>query len=833
MTLSLNFDSSLDRTAPHHLAALCSVFEERWLAGDPPDISEFLDRTRQHDRSTLLAQLIRIDVRERLRHGETPNAHEYVTRFPDDQGTILGINWASLTSQVPSPPSAEDIVSVRAFRRSRIGRFDLLERLGIGGFGEVWRAFDTHLQRDVAIKIGHFGTDDTEQVHLLLHEARSAGRLRHPGLVPVHEAAVEDRIAYIVSDYIPGKTLAARLKEGRLSCREAAVIAHKLADAVAHAHENGVIHRDIKPANVLLDQTGDPHLADFGVARRISGDATISTEGEALGTPAYMAPEQARGEVSTADHRADVYSIGILLYELVAGRRAYPGDAREALQRVLLGPPQRLRLFRHDVPQDLETIVNVAIAREANDRYQTAKALADDLGRFLRGEPIVARNSGPLKRTWRWICRRPAAMTVAILPFLLAGSTWIAAQGFDADLRPDNGNRTSVPDQPVEVPPPPPAPPEIAGEAHAKLLEAANAADYRIECRLVELRTDPPGADVWLFPLDPRTGMVQTESLIDPKANSPVRLNLPIGSYHVVADLGGGRFAEVVRRVPPTEEPPLVTFESVAWRPIVGGVAVSLKIPPAPKIDELVYVEGGELAIARGAGGESIRVHVPPFYLAPHELTFAEHDEIIRGLGGLTRQRPPNERPLILEENQFVPGETARLYFFEAERVAHWNGMRLPDEFEWEIAARLAGEPNWDAISAELPDEGFGPPGTPSSDRTDTLPAIVGLRSNVAEWTSSWFDASSGDEQFPPAVDRDPVKAKNSLRYDLRLRVIRGGDLATIAGDPGVTPVSRAIDNRIGGCVDEPCLGVGCRLARSIKPRRAPEDFARILTESP
>ncbi|MGC1276054.1 MAG: protein kinase [Planctomycetaceae bacterium] len=826
MPTSLESDNSLDRTAPHDLVAL---FEDRWQDGNRPDIGEYLDRTRPHDRSTLLTQLIRIDVQERLRHGEAPHAAEYVSRFPEDRGTILGINWMSLTSQVRPTRTADGAGTTALPRRSRIGRFDLIERLGVGGFGEVWRAFDTHLQRDVAIKIGHLGTDDTEQVHLLLHEARSAGRLRHPGLVPVHEAAVEDRIAYIVSDYIPGATLSARLKAKRLPFREAAGIAQKLADAVAHAHDLGIIHRDIKPANVLIDLAGDPHLTDFGVARRASADETISTEGQALGTPAYMAPEQARGEKS-ADHRVDVYSIGILLYELVAHRRAYPGDAREALQRVLLGPPQRPRLFRHDIPQDLETIIEVAIARNAHDRYQTAAALAEDLDRFLRGEPIVARRSSPLKRTWQWVRRRPVGVTVAALPILLAGGLWAANEGFDVDVPFSDGGRVDAPVQPVDVPP---APPEIAGEAHAKLLEAARAPDHRIECRLVELRTDPPGADVWLFPLDPQTGMVRAEMLIDPKANSPVRLTLPVGSYHVVADLGGGRFAEAVRRVPPNREErhgPLLTVESVAWSRIVGGVALSVKIPPPPRLENLVYVKEGDVTVDTGAG-EPMRVHVPAFYVAAQELTLDQYEAIARRYEDPTRHLKTEDRflPRIARVDDIAPEDAARLRFFEAEQIAHWNGMRLPDEFEWECAARIATATNWDAIAAEVPEEGFGPSGVPSSDRTETVPPIVGLRSNVAEWTSSWFDAASGGAQFPSPEDRDPKDAGPAERHGLGLRVIRGGDLPTVAGNPAVTPAARAIENRIGGHMDEPCPGVGCRPARSVKPRRAPEDFPRIL----
>src|SRR5262249_21775854 len=197
----------------------------------------------------------------------------------------------------------------------RLGKFELLEELGMGSFGHVFRARDTDLGRTVAIKLLRGGQlASREEVDRFLREARSAAQLQHPGLVALHETGqTEDGVFYLVEEFVEGETLAARLKAGRCGFRQGAELVAAVADALDYAHRHGVIHRDVKPSNIQLDADGRPHLMDFGLAKRDSDDSPMTVDGQMLGTPAYVSPEQARGEANRVDGRTDVYSLGVIL----------------------------------------------------------------------------------------------------------------------------------------------------------------------------------------------------------------------------------------------------------------------------------------------------------------------------------------------------------------------------------------------------------------------------------------------------------------------------------------------------------------------------------------
>ena len=180
-----------------------------------------------------------------------------------------------------------------------MGRFELIERLGVGGFGSVWKARDKELDRTVAIKIPRQGGMTAEEQEKFFREARAAAQLRHPSIVSVHEVGRDGDSVYIVSDFVRGVTLGDWLTGQQLTSREAAELCAKIADALHHAHEQGVVHRDLKPANIMMDDDGEPHLMDFGLARREAGEVTMTIDGQVLGTPAYMSPEQAEGEAHT------------------------------------------------------------------------------------------------------------------------------------------------------------------------------------------------------------------------------------------------------------------------------------------------------------------------------------------------------------------------------------------------------------------------------------------------------------------------------------------------------------------------------------------------------
>jgi WD40 repeat protein/tRNA A-37 threonylcarbamoyl transferase component Bud32 len=303
--------------------------------------------------------------------------------------------------------------------RKTIGHFDLVEPIGTGSFGTVWKARDTKLDRWVAVKLPHRGKFDANQTEMFLREARAAAQLNHPHIVSVHEIGRDQDQLFIVTDFVRGATLSEWISERVTSPREATELCGKFAEALHHAHEAGVVHRDLKPGNIMLDEEGQPHIMDFGLAKRDAGDTTMTVDGRILGTPAYMSPEQAEGRSHHADRRSDVYSLGVILYQLLTGELPFRGSEQMIVLQIVNEEPAGLRKLNRCIPRDLETICLKCLEKEPRRRYQTAAALAEDLRRFLAGESIQARPIRTMGRVWRWSRRHPASATAAALGLAL------------------------------------------------------------------------------------------------------------------------------------------------------------------------------------------------------------------------------------------------------------------------------------------------------------------------------------------------------------------------------------------------------------------------------
>ncbi len=292
-----------------------------------------------------------------------------------------------------------------------IGRFVIKRRLGSGAFGTVYLATDPRLGREVALKVPRAGLlQNPKAVERFLREARAAAGLRHPNIVTVLETGIDRGEHYIATEFIDGTTLAAAIGPVGLDPRRAAEVIATLAEALHFAHAQGIVHRDVKPANVMLDKEGQPHLMDFGLAR-IEGATgeKLTQAGAILGTPAYMAPEQAAGGGAEADAASDQYSLGATLYELLTGRTPFSGKPEVVIYNLAHSDVPPPRSIKPRIPRDLETICLKAMARVSTGRYASCQVLADDLGRWLRGEPIHARRPGKLESVRRWARRHRVA----------------------------------------------------------------------------------------------------------------------------------------------------------------------------------------------------------------------------------------------------------------------------------------------------------------------------------------------------------------------------------------------------------------------------------------
>src|SRR5918996_4812416 len=278
-----------------------------------------------------------------------------------------------------------------------LGDYELLEEVGRGGQAVVFRARQKTLNRVVALKVISLG-QWASKAHLKRFrlEAEAAARLEHPGIVPIHEVGERDGACYFSMKFVEGGQLDEMVRRMPMSIRQAAELIAKVARTVHYAHEHGILHRDIKPGNILLDGKGEPHLTDFGLARLLESESTVTHTLEVLGTPSYMAPEQAVGNDAALTATTDVYGLGAVLYQLLTGHPPFAGGTTyETIKLLLDTEPRQPRLWNPKVDRDLATICLKSLEKDPQRRYSSALALAEDLERWLKHEPIQARRVGP------------------------------------------------------------------------------------------------------------------------------------------------------------------------------------------------------------------------------------------------------------------------------------------------------------------------------------------------------------------------------------------------------------------------------------------------------
>jgi hypothetical protein len=326
-----------------------------------------------------------------------------------------------------SPPATQD--TPRASGLPAVPGYEVLEEIGRGGMGVVYKARQVGLNRLVALKVLLAGPHASlEHLARFRAEAEAVARVQHPNIVQIYEVGKHGELAFLALEFVPGGSLETRLNGQPLPAREAARLAEGIARGVHAAHQQGIAHRDLKPANVLLAEDGTPRVTDFGLAKRLDVDTGLTRSWAVMGTPSYMAPEQARGQSRDAGVPADVYSLGACLYEMLTGRPPFQGaSGSETLLQVLSNDPVPVQRLVPGVPRDLETICHRCLRKDPVQRYANCQELGDDLRRWLAGEPIRARPLGLAERMVRWLRRRPFVPAAALIA--LAATIW-AIQGY-------------------------------------------------------------------------------------------------------------------------------------------------------------------------------------------------------------------------------------------------------------------------------------------------------------------------------------------------------------------------------------------------------------------
>lgn len=648
-----------------------------------------------------------------------PNCRQPIRfgEFSDDQHEI---ECPSCHSQISL--SKEDRAEVPIANGQLFGHYEIRGMLGQGGFGTVYQAWDSELERFVALKIPRDRSRARANAKAFLREARAAASIVHPNIVSVFEVGIHDE-PYLASQYIEGTTLRIHTKENPLLPQQAAELMIQVLSGVQALHDCDVIHRDMKPGNILLDESGRPLVSDFGLAKEVLPDGiTVTMDGRIVGTLNYMSPEQASGNHRELGPATDIYSCGVILYELLTGQVPHQANTSKTLaQTISENSPPPLRTFNTKVSSDLQTICQKALANRPQDRYESAAMFAQDLENYIENRPIMARPEGVLKRSSRWMSRnRALAASLSMTCVVLIACALLTRSLLNA-----------TPETRVPV-----------------VIETSPAS--QIEFTLYSKKTRLPDKSGFSS-----SGASGSEILLEP------------GYYKVVAIAPDGKFHEVWRTVP--EKGTTVPIQKIGMHENYEVEAGGYKLPPIQLYSDreiatkMVLMKGGEFEFGYednvALTSTKHTRKVDDYWIAIDEVSW----DLFRKV--MDRPHPGREAKTYLQvveqrfgSNSEISGDSPLTgYPYEVLVLfAELAGCRLPTHVEYEYAATQGGKspfPNGPQPSiAAGEDWAVLNVGAPTPDITDA--GVRNLYSSVGEFTdSSALPYSILYAEFFPDID--------------------------------------------------------------------------------